>query len=507
MAIEQRVAHESQLDRSRARFAVYAGWFQLVLIAGALVTAVLGGQWVTKIFLVSLLLSGMAVGVHGLCGGTALATRLVYSLGLVAHVSVLVYAAPAKWQLDYHMLYFAALAMMVVFCDWRVIVAGAGVVAAHHLVLNFVFPAAVFPDGADFQRVVLHAVIVVIQVAVLVSLTFQFGRLFHRADDAAQARLERVRERAIVDGVRRERAGRLHAAVEQLNVASSDVLEGANDLSSRTTRQADSLEKTAIVTEYIADAVRETVDRARQAQTTAHSAHELAAQGGAVMDEAQAAIARISSSSDKISTTLKLIDTIAYQTNLLALNAAVEAARAGSAGKGFAVVAAEVQRLSQNVGEASRDVRRLVDQSAEEVEEGVRLVAGASDNLHGILDAVAELDGLTKEIARDSTDQSESLGEVHDAVRSMDELTRATAKLVQQSSCAVASVNEQIVDLGALADEMLGHGDDGGAQHSGASAGSGGSSRAEDGAVRDGTRGAAIGDGPDAGDGPARKAA
>lgn len=44
------------------------------------------------------------------------------------------------------------------FCCPATIVA-AGVVAVHHLALNLVMPAAVFPGGGDLLRVVMHAVI------------------------------------------------------------------------------------------------------------------------------------------------------------------------------------------------------------------------------------------------------------------------------------------------------------------------------------------------------------
>ena len=62
------------------------------------------------------------------------------------------------WQIDMHMYFFAALACLVAYCDYRPIVAGTAAVALHHLVLNFILPAAVYPGGGDLGRVVLHAV-------------------------------------------------------------------------------------------------------------------------------------------------------------------------------------------------------------------------------------------------------------------------------------------------------------------------------------------------------------
>jgi methyl-accepting chemotaxis protein len=58
--------------------------------------------------------------------------------------------------------------MLTAFCDWPVILIATATVAVHHLTLNFLLPAAVFPNGGDFFRVVMHAVIVLIEAGVLI---------------------------------------------------------------------------------------------------------------------------------------------------------------------------------------------------------------------------------------------------------------------------------------------------------------------------------------------------
>src|SRR5690606_19417223 len=97
------------------------------------------------------------------------------------------------------------------YADWRVILAAAGTIALHHLVLNFALPAAVFPDGADLGRVVLHAMIVVLETGVLVWGAFSLNRaLASSANALAEAE------------VAAQEIARLNAERESLEAASEE---------------------------------------------------------------------------------------------------------------------------------------------------------------------------------------------------------------------------------------------------------------------------------------------
>ena len=111
--------------------------------------------------------------------GNGLSTRLIFAVALMGGVSVFAFQlAGHAWQIDMHMYFFAALACLVAYCDYRPIIAGTVAVALHHLVLNFILPAAIYPGGTDLGRVVLHAVILVIEAAVLVWLAHKLSHLF-----------------------------------------------------------------------------------------------------------------------------------------------------------------------------------------------------------------------------------------------------------------------------------------------------------------------------------------
>ena len=121
-------------------------------------------------------------------------TRYLSAIALTGQPALLVYLlAGHPWQMDMHMYFFAALALLIGWCDWRVVVVAAVSIALHHLMLNFIVPAAVFPSGADLNRVWLHAAIVAFQTAVLVWLANRLVQAFARIG-AMSAEIMRTNE-------------------------------------------------------------------------------------------------------------------------------------------------------------------------------------------------------------------------------------------------------------------------------------------------------------------------
>ena len=140
--------------------------------------------------------------------GNGLSTRLIFAVALMGGVSVFTYQlAGHAWQVDMHMYFFATLACLLAYCDYRPILAGAVAVALHHLVLNFLLPAAVYPGGADLGRVVLHAVILLIEAGVLSWLAVKLSGLFETtAQKTAEAEAASAAEaRANIDRMTAER--------------------------------------------------------------------------------------------------------------------------------------------------------------------------------------------------------------------------------------------------------------------------------------------------------------
>ncbi len=240
---------------------------------------------------------------------------------------------------------------------------------------------------------------------------------------------------------------RIDAAAGSIAVSSREVAEGSLDLSERTEQQASSLEETAASMEQLAATVRSNADNAQQVNGYATEARTAAARGGEVATSAVEAMRRIEQSSQKIADIIGVIDEIAFQTNLLALNAAVEAARAGDAGRGFAVVAQEVRQLAQRSAQASKEIKSLILDSGGQVRDGVGLVRSAGGALTEIVSGIGRVADLVSEIARATSEQASGLDEVNIAIAQMDEMTQKNAALVEESTAAARSLEDQADQL------------------------------------------------------------
>lgn len=239
----------------------------------------------------------------------------------------------------------------------------------------------------------------------------------------------------------------INEASGSISSGASEIATGNTDLSQRTEEQASSLEETASSMEEMTSTVRQNADNARTANTLASTAREQATKGGEVVSNAVSAMSEINSSSKKISDIIGVIDEIAFQTNLLALNAAVEAARAGEQGRGFAVVAGEVRNLAQRSAGAAKEIKSLINDSVEKVDEGSKLVDESGKTLEEIVEAVKKVSDIIAEIAAASQEQSSGIEEVNKAISQMDEMTQQNAALVEEAASASESMEDQAKNM------------------------------------------------------------
>ncbi|MEP2578603.1 MAG: methyl-accepting chemotaxis protein, partial [Roseibium sp.] len=384
--MNEETAEVSGLDLLRERFArivIYFIWFNVFLV---MATALLVGHVSLVAVCGGALLLGVAATGSWLKFGAGLETRLATSMSLAGLVALFVaaLATPAgqpSYQLDGHMYFFAVLAILAAWVDWRALLGYAAVVAVHHLVLNFALPWAVFPGGSDFARVVLHAVVIVAEVGALWWMTGNLANAFessdqarHEAEAARQEALKFQELTAEQDAQERNKQAVVNERISAFQDEISAKLNGVGLKVQEMRRAAEELGSVAQDTSGQAASVSDASETASSnVQMVASAAEELSSsiaeisrqveQTTVVVDRAtenaqtsNQKVAGLAEAANRIGEVVTLIQAIAEQTNLLALNATIEAARAGEAGKGFAVVAAEVKELATQTSKATEEI-------------------------------------------------------------------------------------------------------------------------------------------------------
>ncbi|TAL46205.1 MAG: ABC transporter permease [Methylovulum sp.] len=250
--------------------------------------------------------------------------------------------------------------------------------------------------------------------------------------------------------------GDIKDSTDTISAAAQEIAAGNNDLSHRTEEQAASLEQTAASIEELTSTVQANSQNANYASQLAVGASDIAGKGAAVVDQVVTTMEGINEASRKIVDIISVIDGIAFQTNILALNAAVEAARAGEQGRGFAVVAVEVRNLAQRASAAAGEIKSLIGDSVEKVEDGTKLVAQAGKTMQEIVNSIRNVTVIMSEISAASAEQTSGIKQVNQAIAQMDDVTQQNAALVEQAAAAAESLEDQTQHLsGAVANFKL----------------------------------------------------
>jgi methyl-accepting chemotaxis protein len=461
------------------------------ITAGLVATIALPGKWPAAVLGLGLSLYPAIIVLQRRTDGSA---RMTVCITIAAMPALMLFASEGlAWQTDLHMLFFALLAAASILCDWKALAAATVVVAVHHLGFGMIMPQWVFAGEGSFGRIVLHAVILLVEAATLIWVAQRIVALVESNERQANERLgasealaaERAAQAASSAAVTAELGRGLtklaggdltdvikvdfpeayavlkrdyNSAVSGLRTVivavtetadgirtgSEEIAQASEDLARRTESTAASLEEASAALVQIEDRLKATATASVETVTRADRAIISVGAGRYTAGGAREAMVRVSQSAKGIDSVIEGVDKIAFQTRVLAMNAAVEAGRAGDAGRGFAVVADLVSALALRAEEEAKRARDQLTVTQGEIVVAVGAVENVDKAFVDITDDVGAVHSLLASISRDNQAQSGAISEISAAVRTMDRSTQQNAAMVEQTSAAARSLAHEV---------------------------------------------------------------
>lgn len=180
----------------------------------------------------------------------------------------------------------------------------------------------------------------------------------------------------------KENVDGLVSATKETTLSINDVAKTVDELANASSGQAEDAEKGSEKLNNLADEIKLAVESGEKVVKNSMKVKEVNEAGLNAMENMvetfnstiesinilTKSINSLSENSSYIGNILSTIINISEQTNLLALNAAIEAARAGEAGRGFAVVAEEIRKLSEETGNATKNIESILNTIQSEIE-------------------------------------------------------------------------------------------------------------------------------------------
>jgi methyl-accepting chemotaxis protein len=439
-----------------------------------------------------------------------LGARLSVAIAMALHPALLLFAMQNNpWQSDMHMYFFVGLATLTVLCDWRPLLLASGLIATHHLSLSLLAPGWVFENGGGIDRVLIHALAVVLQCGTLGYIATRLRWMIteqakaratsealaaeHEAL-AAEARAALANTRKLEQAAAHERARREAAEAEAARASREQVLKLANEFERSVAGVASAVGGAAALLEGSARSLnglaRDTGRQAAEVASAAVQASEAArsvAGGVGTLSRSIGSIAvninqaaelsglahSRSTAGDRAVRALGLrtadvadfansISGIASKTNLLALNATIEAARAGESGRGFAIVAQEVKMLAGQAAHATGQISGLIagmNAGAGEAEQSFQHVFAAITELNetaaAIREAVDEQSLAAHVIERNADEAATGVDAMAQRVAAVSNAADAAERLSDEVKGAASSLLRHAETLQAAADSFV----------------------------------------------------
>lgn len=411
-------------------------------------------------------------------------SRSVMSAAMMIMSMILIMQQLGRLEMHFHI--FAALAFLIIWRDYRVLLVAATVIAVHHaasvpLQLADIsignIPFVVYGQNCDWATFAVHATFVILETAVLVFFCLRMSSQYQLSSQVMAAMqvaaqhsdltidLNNIQAKNVADsafiksvqdfyGLMNRTIDEFKTAGTQLNeLTQSSVVSSSANLSSLTRQSqrveaiaAASLEMSASIsevartTENAANLSTQTVDQLNNCQSMSDNASIKVNSLINKLTEVKKEFERLQYDTSAIQNSVSLITEVASQTNLLALNASIEAARAGVHGRGFAVVASEVRNLAEKSQDATQEIMAV----AEKINASTETVMGRLIESNKDGEAAIDIVKQTNLLIKGSAEYSNKINVLNQSIAQMMQEQSAVSAEISQTLHHIQDSNSDI---------------------------------------------------------------
>ncbi|WP_371193611.1 methyl-accepting chemotaxis protein [Glaciecola sp. SC05] len=472
--------------------------FRYLLIAQLLLSGIIG--YITDTLGVGMALGLLIVVPAILYGITSPSTAISrHIVAMSTQLMAALHIQQTMGMTEMHFQVFVILAFLSFFRDWKVIITGTVVIAAHHIggfaVQHMGGGIIVFEDSApSFTILLIHATFAIVECAVL---TFVAHKSRKEADAAAQLKMT-IENMIGRDGqINLSNTNLLNeghlANFNQMIAAVQALVRKAHHIGAELISFADKVKKSSIDLDDTVDAqyeqvssisaaMRDMTQRIQEVADLSFDANEHAgsargktedtrtaivdsknniSQLKSTLQTTSEAISDLSHKCQNISQVMQSIKSVAEQTNLLALNAAIESARAGEHGRGFAVVADEVRNLAIKSKESAEEIEKITslltdsaNHSVDNMQNCVEMVniavessELATNNMQEVLNGIAVVNNNVTNVAGSASAQANTSASISQSAEHLN-------GLFSDEKAQVEGLKHNVIALNRLTEEL-----------------------------------------------------